>query len=273
VKQVGLHIRLTDSLEGIARKAVDLNIPFFQCFVIDQNTNRIIRPTQTEIEQFKLACDSRFTYRFLHASYWINLSAVGHFNSRLFEREFNLAQKLEFTHMILHPGAATGSKQKQSGIAALAYALNRIFKIDSNIKIVLENTAHGGISIGGDLADFKSLIEQLEQPEKLYFCLDTAHAYSYGYDIEKDQDQRAFIALVDRMIGLSRIELIHLNDTREKKGSKIDRHEVPGKGLIGEDALKMFINQPELAHVPILLELPVMPVEEERIVLEQIRTW
>ncbi len=87
--------------------------------------------------------------------------------------------------MILHPGAATGSKQKQSGIAALAYALNRIFKIDSNIKIVLENTAHGGISIGGDLADFKSLIEQLEQPEKLYFCLDTAHAYSYDMILKK----------------------------------------------------------------------------------------
>ncbi len=65
------------------------------------------------------------------------------------------------------------------------------------------------------------------------------------------------------MIGLSRIELIHLNDTREKKGSKIDRHEVPGKGLIGEDALKMFINQPELAHVPILLELPLCRLKKK----------
>lgn len=273
MKHVGLHIRLTDSLEGIAHKALNLRVPFFQCFVIDQNTNRIIRPTDTEIEQFKAVCGSHFTHRFLHASYWINLSAVGHFNSRLFEREFTLAQKLEFTHMILHPGAATGSKQKQAGIAALAHAVNKILKMESNIKIVLENTAHGGISIGGDLHDFKNLLEQIEQPEKLYFCLDTAHAYSYGYDIENEQDQRGFIHLVDRTMGLSRIELIHLNDTREKKGSKIDRHEVPGAGLIGQEALKMFVNQPELAHIPLLLELPVMPVEEEKVILDTVRIW
>ncbi|MFZ5954118.1 MAG: deoxyribonuclease IV [Candidatus Dependentiae bacterium] len=273
MKQVGLHIRLTDSLLGVAQKAALLNIPFFQCFVIDQATNRIIKPTDQEIEEFVTYCRLPFIKRFLHASYWINLSAVNHFNNKLFEREFNLAQKLEFTHMILHPGAATGSKQKQAGIHALAQALNRILKVESTVKIVLENTAHGGISVGGDFNDFKLLLEQLEHPEKLYFCLDTAHAFSYGYDIETEKGQRDFINLVDKTIGIQKIELIHLNDTKEKKGSKIDRHEIPGKGHIGENALKAFVNQPEFVDLPVLLELPVMPLVEETTILGAVRNW
>ncbi|BDC34354.1 hypothetical protein Noda2021_03120 [Candidatus Dependentiae bacterium Noda2021] len=104
MKQVGLHIRLQETLLGVAQKAYMLDLPFFQCFVIDQNTNRVIRPNEEEIEAFGNYCRDTFTHRFLHSSYWINLSAVDHFNSRLFEREFNLAEKLEFTHMILHPG-------------------------------------------------------------------------------------------------------------------------------------------------------------------------
>lgn len=273
MKQVGLHIRLQETLVGIAQKAQVLDVPFFQCFMIDQNTNRIIRPTQEEIEGFTSLCSDKFMYRFLHASYWINLSAVDHFNSRLFEREFNLAEKLEFTHMILHPGAATGSKQRSPGIQALARALNRIFKYETPIKIVLENTAHGGISVGGDLNDFKMLLELIDQPEKLYFCLDTAHAYSYGYDISTESDQKRFIELVDKTMGLSQLALIHLNDTTEKKGSKIDRHAIPGKGNIGQESLQSFVNRPELKHLPLLLELPVMSIEEEKTILDQIKEW
>ncbi|BDC34355.1 hypothetical protein Noda2021_03130 [Candidatus Dependentiae bacterium Noda2021] len=127
--------------------------------------------------------------------------------------------------------------------------------------------------MGGDLNDFKILLEQLERPEKLYFCLDTAHAYSYGYDISTDIEQERFIELVDKTMGLSQLALIHLNDTTEKKGSKIDRHAIPGKGNIGQESLKSFVNKKELAHLPLLLELPVLPLDEESAIVDIIKQW
>lgn len=273
MRHIGLHIRLTQSLLDLAQKAQRLQLPFFQCFFVIQETGKLAQVSEKEIKTFKKNFRPEFQSLYLHGSYWINLAGLKNNGFRVFQRELALAKKLSFTHMVLHPGAAKGARERVEGIDAFARMLNFILKNENDIQIILENTAHGNMTIGSDIHDFKLLFERLNHPEKVGFSLDTAHAYVYGYDIATEQGQEAFIELVDDAVGIDKIKLIHLNDAAHKCGSKIDRHAVIGKGNIGSTMLRHFILHPQLLHVPIVLELPVIAEEEEIAILDMVRSW
>ena len=242
MKIVGLHIRLTGTIFDVAQKAYAFKMPLFQCFFIHQETNTFIQLTEQEIALFLKEWRPLFKNIYLHGSYWINLASEFSGNKILL-REIELAKKL-----------------------------NKITKTENDMVIVLENSAHGGRSLGGDFHDFSFIKERLDQPEKIQFCLDTAHAYSYGYDIVDSQKRQDFLQLVDKTVGFANIALIHLNDTQQICGSLIDRHENPGTGLLA-DALPGIIDYPPLANVPIILELPVMNEQEELQILDRVRSW
>jgi deoxyribonuclease-4 len=271
VKIVGLHIRLTGTIFDVAQKAYAFKMPLFQCFFIHQETNTFIQLTEQEIALFLKEWRPLFKNIYLHGSYWINLASEFSGNKILL-REIELAKKLAFTHIVLHCGAAKRVKDKSSALALIAKKLNKITKTENDMVIVLENSAHGGRSLGGDFHDFSFIKERLDQPEKIQFCLDTAHAYSYGYDIVDSQKRQDFLQLVDKTVGFANIALIHLNDTQQICGSLIDRHENPGTGLLA-DALPGIIDYPPLANVPIILELPVMNEQEELQILDRVRSW
>ncbi len=273
MRAIGLHLRLHDNFLTLAQQAHSLSLPIFQCFFISQETHEAIKISDQEIETFLRDYRPHFKSIYLHASYWMNLSNVRSSRHRVFFRERALAERLQFTHMVIHPGAATGGRSKKDGIDALARFLNTINKQEPTIKIVLENTTHKGLSVGGDIEDFRQLLQKLEYPDRTFFCIDTAHAYVYGYDISNAAEQLLFIDLLDAAIGISRIALIHVNDTKEKLGSHIDKHAVVGQGLIGGDALRSFVLDERLKNSDIILELPSMPIEKERAVLAQVMQW
>lgn len=267
---VGLHLRLNNSIQEIAQRATDLQLPFFQCFLVRQFTGKLIQCSKEDITNF-LSLRSHFEKLFLHGSYWVNLASAEHNGFPALKRELGLARKLEFTHIILHPGTAKGSSHYKQGIDVLAKALNLLLKLEERIKVVLENTAHGNLTVGSDLTDFYELRQKLDQPERISFCVDTSHAYAYGYDISDPAKQDEFIQLLDETMGIANIVLIHLNDTRQKLGSCIDKHEMIGKGIIGLKPIVRFITHQKLAHIPVLLELPELSEEEEYAQLELIR--
>lgn len=275
MRNVGLHLRYTGSLKELIDKAVKLQLPFFQCFLVDKTTGYLLDPSQEDRDEFLRIRREHFKNLYIHGSYWINLAGINYTGQRALYRELALAKKLEFTHFILHPGSAKGGESKIDGICMLARSLNIVLKKEmmEGMTIVLENTAHGNLSIGGDLTDFKMLLEKLDTPEKILFCIDTAHAYSYGYDITTLQGRASFLDIIAATIGLDKVHLIHLNDTAEKLGSKLDRHQILGQGTIGIDALKNFVTDVRMSHVPVLMELPAMPDEEERKILELVRSW
>jgi deoxyribonuclease-4 len=268
--RVGLHIRLTDTLIAAAEKAVRLQLPFFQCFFTRQETGSLISFTDQEIALFVTQYRERFSALYLHGSYWINLARVKNNGYRSFQREIALAKRLSFTHMVLHAGSAQRGSTKQEGIAIFARALNKILKHESDIQLMIENTAHANLSVGSDIHDFKLLLEQIDYPEKLSFVLDSAHAYVYGYDMSSHEGQDAFLQLVDTIIGLHRVNLIHLNDSSKPCGSCIDKHAIFGEGLIGEPLLRRFATHPKLASVPIILELPLLAEEQEKTIVQRV---
>lgn len=271
MRQVGLHIRLNTTIIDVARHAIQLQVPIFQCFFIKQSTNQIITPENQEVDEFVAHWRPKFQNLYVHGSYWINLASTPGEN-RVLLRELELAKRFEFTHIIIHPGSAKKSKDKKEGISTIAKSLNHVLKHESDVKIILENTAHAGLSIGGDLHDFYYLKERLDQPEKVLFCLDTSHAHSYGYDILSENGQTEFLQLVDTTMGLANIAVIHLNDTKQAKGSRIDRHEKIGDGILAP-VLQTFVNHEALKKVPILLEMPISLPEEEEKIVQVVRSW
>lgn len=273
MSEVSLHFRLTKTILDLAHKACRLNLSFFQCFFVSQETGKLMQLNTVEVKQFLALRRQYFKQLYLHGSYWINLASNKYNGYRTLERELTIAKRLEFTHLLLHPGFAKGAKEKSSGIAFLSRALNRLLKTERDVKIVLENTTHGNLSVGSDITDFKQILLSLDHPEKISFCIDTAHAYSFGYDMACDTGQDTFINFLENIIGIERIILIHLNDSKKKLGSRIDQHAIIGEGYIGKKYLKRFMVHPKLRQIPVILELPALSESHEYDLLKKVRSW
>jgi len=269
-KRVGLHIRIQSSIVQLLERAEQLQLPFFQCFFVRQETGKLVGVSAQEIRYFLQFRRQHFQDLFCHGSYWINLASLENNGYLSLRREITLAKRLEFTHFLLHPGTAKGATNKSQGIDALAFSLNDILEKERDISIVLENTCHGKLAVGSDILDFKTLLEKIDKPERIGFCIDTAHAYSFGYNIANDHEQDNFISLLEQTIGIERIKLLHLNDSSDRLGSRVDRHAIIGEGKIGMSALTRFALHPSLQAIPLLLELPDLSVEKEQSILEMI---
>lgn len=272
MNQIGIHIRLTSTINDVIKKAIRLNLPIFQTFAVT-DLGHVIKLTPADIESYLQLRRNHFKDLYLHSSYWVNLSRDNQKSYKTFLKELNLAKQLEFTHFILHPGAAEVKSKKDAGITILAKHLNSVLSDNLPLTILLENTAHGGRSIGSNLHDFKDLLSQIEFPDKLQFCIDTSHAYAYGYDLASSDGLENFIKILEETVTLQKIALIHLNDTTEKLGAKIDKHELPGQGHIGEDLLKKFIQHPALKDIPIIMELPKLEEPEEIDIIQKVKSW
>ena len=115
------------------------------------------------------------------------------------------------------------------------------------------------------------ILSAVKYPELVKICLDTAHAYVYGYNLADEQEQENFCELVQKTVGFASIALLHLNDTVQPLGSFLDKHAVIGQGHIGQEALVRFATRPDLAQVPIILELPALSEDQEFEVYRQTR--
>lgn len=264
---ISTHIRLETTLEALIEKARRLDVPFFQTFFV-LPSGKSIQPSSHDCEAF-LKQRHHFDNLYLHAPFWINLCSKRSYSLRLLEHELNLAKKLKFTHLVLHPGSAHESITKDEGIDILASSLNKLLKKEHEIVILLENTAHGNMTVGNDLQDFEKLMHKLDYP--IGFCFDTAHAYVYGYDLVYNFDD--FMKTIESTLGFNNVQLLHLNDTPEPCGSKKDTHAIPGAGNLGKATLQKFITYEPLRSIPIIIEFPNLSEHEEKQYLHTISQW
>ncbi|MCK5633250.1 deoxyribonuclease IV, partial [bacterium] len=238
-----------------------------------KTAGRLLSFKKDDIAAFLELRKKHFGDLFLHASYWVNLAGVKQKKHPLLEKEIAFAKQLGFTHVVMHAGSAKGARNKKESIDALARSVDWLINQDCGLPILLENVAHGGNAVGNDLNDFRDLLKLIDQPQKLNFCIDTVHAFLFGYDISNNQKQDDFINRVDDIMGWSNVGLIHLNDTQEKMGSKIDKHYVVGQGNIGDDALKRFILHEKIKTIPIIMEVPMLSEEQQKALLKKVRDW
>ncbi len=272
MREIGLHLRLKSTLLGVYEHAIGLNVDSFQCFFVLEENGSYYDLSNKEAQEC-VHLGHHFKHRYAHGSYWINPAAEQGSKLPAFKKEIGMAHAGGFTHMILHPGSARGPVDKKEIIDRLAENMEYAWSRNYSVQILLENAAHGGHALGGDLNDFKLLRDAVKHPEKLSFCIDTAHAFSYGYSYATAQELERFIDHMDETVGLGSIALIHLNNTYDAQGSKLDRHAPLLEGRIAEDALKNFVMHERLKHIPLLLEVPAMSDADYKATVERVRGW
>ncbi|WP_453994941.1 deoxyribonuclease IV [Bacillus nitroreducens] len=194
----------------------------------------------------------------VHAPYIINIGNTS--NPATFELGVNfLRSEMERTEalgakqIVLHPGAHVGAGA-EAGIKKIIEGLNEVLTKDHKVQIALETMAGKGSECGRSFEEIAQIIDGVTHNEKLSVCFDTCHTHDAGYDIVNDFD--GVLEQFDKIIGIDRIKVLHINDSKNEKGAGKDRHENIGFGKIGFKALNYIVHHPSLVEIPKILETP-----------------
>jgi deoxyribonuclease-4 len=213
---------------------------------------------------------------FIHIPYLANLASP---NLRLYEASVDAyiedvleADALKTDYIVTHMGSHKKTSE-ESGIERLIRALNRILEKtrNSRVGILLENTAGSGSWLGYKFAHHRNIIQGLNQKERIGLCLDTAHAYLAGYDISTPKGLEEMLDEIEGSVGINLVKLIHLNDAKNKLGSRHDRHEHIGRGRIGLEGIRRVVNHPRLKDCPFILETPKVTERDDMKNLNTVR--
>lgn len=194
----------------------------------------------------------------VHAPYIINIAntvkpATFELGVRFLQSEIERTAALGAKQIVLHPGAHVGAGVDK-GIDRIIEGLNEVLQQDQTVQIALETMAGKGTEIGRNFDEIARIIDGVTHNEKLSICLDTCHIHDAGYAISEDVD--GVLEEFDRIIGLDRIKVVHVNDSKNERGAQKDRHENIGFGHIGFDALHQIVHHDVFADVPKILETP-----------------
>ena len=204
-----------------------------------------------------------------HNSYLINLAAAdaslrAQSISALGE-EIDRAEILGLDGLVMHPGSYTTGTEEE-GLRLIAEGLSGLLRTRrrGRTTILLEHTAGQGTNLGHRFEQIATIIERLNGSARVGVCLDTCHLLSSGYDICSEEGYEETFREFDRIIGLDRIKVFHLNDSKRPCGSRVDRHEHIGKGCIGLGPFRRLLNDPRFATLPMLLETPKLDTTASR---------
>ncbi|MCR5349205.1 MAG: deoxyribonuclease IV [Bacilli bacterium] len=194
----------------------------------------------------------------VHAPYIVNLANKDKEETFQGSIEFIQSELLRVSGfglklLVLHPGSHVGHGVEH-GLDSLILGLSKVLENDStDVTICLETMAGKGSEVGADFSFFHQFFARFPYPDRVAVCLDTCHVSDAGYDVS---DADALLGEFDRLIGLEKLKVVHLNDSKNPRGSHKDRHENLGYGAIGFDALHRFASHPLLKDIPVILETP-----------------
>lgn len=194
----------------------------------------------------------------VHAPYIINIGNTNkpetfELGVNFLRSEIERAEAIGAKQIVLHPGAHVGAGVDE-GINKIIEGLNEVLEKDVDVQIALETMAGKGTEIGRTFDEIAKIIDGVTLNEKLSVCMDTCHIHDAGYDIVHDFD--GVLNEFDKIIGVDRIKVVHVNDSKNPCGAHKDRHENIGFGHIGFKALNYIIHHPQLAELPKILETP-----------------
>ncbi|UFT97798.1 deoxyribonuclease IV [Radiobacillus kanasensis] len=259
--KIGSHVSMSgkEMLLGSSKEAAGYGSNVFMIYTgAPQNTRR--KP----IEELNIEAglqhmkENGLEEIVVHAPYIINIGNTT--KKETFELGVNfLRSEIERTEaigakqIVLHPGAHVG-EGVDKGIEKIIEGLNEVLHSGQKAQIALETMAGKGSEIGSNFEELARIIDGVKLDDKLSICLDTCHIHDAGYDIINDFD--GVLEQFDRIIGLDRLKVIHVNDSKNPTGAKKDRHENIGFGHIGYDALHYIVHHPQLTNLPKILETP-----------------
>lgn len=272
MKFVGPHVSASGGVENAPINAMNLGASAFALFT--KNQRQWFSPPLSEksVSEFKnnlqlsgISPD----YVLPHDSYLINLGSPdpdGLAKSRnSFIEEMKRCELLGLKMLNFHPGSHLKQISVDECLDKIAESINMALDKTKNVTAVIENTAGQGSNVGFSFQHLSYIINKVEDKNRVGICIDTCHTYSAGYDLKTENGYNNTWEEFDREVGFKYLRAIHLNDTKKELGSRVDRHESIGKGLLGEEFFKRFMSDPRFDNIPLILETPNEELWKEEI--------
>lgn len=255
---LGAHLSIAGGLHRALERAHEYGLDCVALFLHNQRQWKPPPLTRLSIDRFHATRQRLYLKEIVaHAPYLVNLAgrtAVRRKSIAAMREDIKRCQQLGIKYLVLHPGS---NPNLEKGIYLIADALNRLIEDGGDTtKILLETTAGQGNSIGYRFEHLSAIIDRLDRPEAAGLCLDTCHIFAAGYDIRSARAYRKTMETFERIIGLEKLKVIHLNDSLKDLGSRIDRHWHIGRGKIGLEGFASIVNDPHLEALPMILETP-----------------
>ena len=263
MKYIGAHVSAQGGLENAAINAHAIGARAFALFTKNQRQWQAPALTAKSIEAFKAACQQYgYTPNHIlpHDSYLINLGhpeAEGLEKSRQsFIHEMQRCEALGLTMLNFHPGSHLRAIDLDTCLARIAESINIALAQTSGVTAVIENTAGQGSNVGFDFAHLAAIIDRVEDKSRVGVCIDTCHAYAAGYDLATDEGFAKTWQEFDNIVGFNYLRGMHLNDAKKGLGSRVDRHDSLGKGILGARCFELLMQDPRFDNIPLILETP-----------------
>ncbi|MGN8630486.1 deoxyribonuclease IV [Blautia sp. HCP3S3_G3] len=255
---IGNHTTSSKGYAAMARQIIANGGNTFAFFTRNPRGGKAKNIDPEDVERYcVLSGENHFGKIVAHAPYTLNACAAKE-NLRDFARETMAddLQRMEMTpgnYYNFHPGSHVGQGAEE-GIRKIAEILNDVLTEEQTTTVLLETMSGKGSEVGRNFEELRAIMDLVEKKEKIGICLDTCHVWDGGYDIVNDLD--GVLDTFDRIIGLSNLKAVHLNDSMNALGSHKDRHAKIGEGQIGLEALTRVICHPALREIPFILETP-----------------
>ena len=260
-KFVGAHVSASGGVFNAVQNAQNIGAKAFALFTKNQR-QWAAKPLDDEtVEKFKNALSaSGILPRHIlpHDSYLINL---GHPEDEAREKsmdafldEVQRCSLLGLEKLNFHPGSHLGKISEDECLERIADAINKTIAQTNGVKMVIENTAGQGSNLGWRFEHLAQIIDKIEDKSRVGVCIDTCHMFSAGYDIRTREAYDKSWAEFDKIVGFNYLMGMHINDSKAKFGSHVDRHHSLGKGEIGLDAFKFIMNDERMDDIPLILE-------------------
>jgi deoxyribonuclease-4 len=218
--------------------------------------------TDDDVRTFRrILRQTRLRQPISHDSYLINLASP---DDNLYQRsieamvvEMQRAEKLGLRYLVTHPGSPVDSSE-ETGLTRIAAALDVVQQRcpGFRVQILLETTAGQGSSLGHRFEHLARILSLVADPRRYGVCFDTCHVFAAGYALAPEAEYRATMRAFDKVVGLSRLRVFHLNDSLKPQGSRVDRHAHIGQGCLGLEPFRLLVNDPRFRNRPMVLETP-----------------
>jgi deoxyribonuclease IV len=256
----GLHVSIAGKIHQSLDRAHQMGCEAMQIFVGNPRGWKRTEYQSEDLAEFRrkraqLGIDPVV----VHASYLINLASTNsvfrHSSADKLLETLENGAAIEASDVVLHIGSHQGDGV-ETGFERLRSAISLCLGATSGPRIALEPSAGGGHHIGWQFEELAQLLDLLGNPDRLSVALDTAHLWASGWDVKSPEGFDAMLREFDKTVGLSRLSVLHLNDSKAELGSKRDRHDNIGEGSLGLEAFRHIVHHADLQHLPAIMETP-----------------
>jgi deoxyribonuclease-4 len=264
----GAHMSIAGGCHNALIAAKQRGFDTVQLFTKNNNQWNAKELSEGDLQRFRAELKgSKLKALTAHDSYLINLASP---DETLYQRsleafvvEVQRAEALGLAYLVMHPGTPTDGDEA-AGLERIIHAFDAIHaRCDgAKVKVLLETTAGQGKSLGHRFEHLAAILNGVKHPKRLDVCLDTCHVFAAGYPLAPQAEYEKTLSAFDDLIGLSRIKVFHMNDSKKPLGSRVDRHEHIGRGHLGIEPFRLLVNDPRFAKTAMIMETPKEGIED-----------